>query len=241
MKQLTCEMCGSTDLLKQDGVFVCQTCGCKYSVEEARKMMIEGTVDIQGTVKIDNTEKLAKYYKLARRAKDNADFETAEKYYGLIVEEDPNDGEAVFYELYYNVQRCAYKEMSLNALRFAKSLPLIFKLIAESNKEDKMSIYNEIAIASVNLSTTLTTGFTDWFSKETDFLEKIEILKKKHNATNSIHAILCKCLFEYARENDELMNYLVLRLCEDIINDQDNQGTVFYEVALSIIEQIKPE
>ena len=25
MKQLTCEMCGSTDLVKQDGIFVCQT------------------------------------------------------------------------------------------------------------------------------------------------------------------------------------------------------------------------
>ena len=41
MKQLTCEMCGSTDLIKQDGVFVCQTCGCKYSIEEAKKMLIE--------------------------------------------------------------------------------------------------------------------------------------------------------------------------------------------------------
>ena len=41
MKQLTCEMCGSTELMKQDGVFVCQTCGTKYSVEEAKKMMVE--------------------------------------------------------------------------------------------------------------------------------------------------------------------------------------------------------
>ena len=41
MKKLVCEMCGSNDLLKQDGVFVCQSCGCKYSVEEARKMMME--------------------------------------------------------------------------------------------------------------------------------------------------------------------------------------------------------
>ena len=46
MKRLTCEMCGSTDLIKQDGVFVCQTCGCKYSIEEAKKMMVEGTVDV---------------------------------------------------------------------------------------------------------------------------------------------------------------------------------------------------
>lgn len=37
MKRLTCEMCGSTDLIKQDGAFVCQTCGCKYSIEEAKR------------------------------------------------------------------------------------------------------------------------------------------------------------------------------------------------------------
>lgn len=42
MKQLTCEMCGGNDLIKQDGAFVCQSCGCKYSVEEAKRIMIEG-------------------------------------------------------------------------------------------------------------------------------------------------------------------------------------------------------
>ena len=41
--------------MKQDGAFVCQNCGMKYSVEEAKKMMIEGTVDVQGTVKVDNS------------------------------------------------------------------------------------------------------------------------------------------------------------------------------------------
>jgi len=56
MKQLTCEMCGGTDLVKDGGVFVCQTCGCKYSVEEAKKMMIEGVVEVTGTVRIDDTE-----------------------------------------------------------------------------------------------------------------------------------------------------------------------------------------
>ena len=38
MKALTCEMCGSTDLIKDGGVFVCQSCGTKYTVEEAKKM-----------------------------------------------------------------------------------------------------------------------------------------------------------------------------------------------------------
>lgn len=48
MKQIVCEMCGNNDLIKQDGVYVCQYCGTKYTVEEARKMMVEGTVDVQG-------------------------------------------------------------------------------------------------------------------------------------------------------------------------------------------------
>ena len=41
MKALVCEMCNSNDIVKQDGYYVCQTCGTKYSVEEARKLMIE--------------------------------------------------------------------------------------------------------------------------------------------------------------------------------------------------------
>ena len=81
MKQLTCEMCGSTDLMKDGGVFVCQSCGCKYSVEEARKMMVEGTVDVTGTVKVDTSDELKNLYELARRAKIDNNSENAQKYY----------------------------------------------------------------------------------------------------------------------------------------------------------------
>ena len=41
MKQIRCEMCGNSDLIKQDGVFVCQFCGAKYTLEEAKKLLIE--------------------------------------------------------------------------------------------------------------------------------------------------------------------------------------------------------
>lgn len=100
MKQLTCEMCGSTDLLKQDGVFVCQSCGCKYSVEEARKMMIEGTVDIQGTVTVDNSAFVKKYLENARRAKEKEDWQETEKYYNMVEQNDPDNIEAIFYSAY---------------------------------------------------------------------------------------------------------------------------------------------
>lgn len=100
MKQLSCEMCGGNDLIKQDGVYVCQYCGMKYSVEEAKKMMIEGTVDVQGTVKVDNSAFVQKYLANARRAKQKEDWEETEKYYNMVEQNDPTNIEAIFYSSY---------------------------------------------------------------------------------------------------------------------------------------------
>ncbi|MDY5940713.1 MAG: TFIIB-type zinc finger domain-containing protein [Eubacteriales bacterium] len=100
MKQLTCEMCGSTDLVKQEGVFVCQSCGTKYSVEEARKMMVEGTVEVRGTVTVDNSSAVEKYVANARRALDKQDWEEVEKYYNLVEQNSTNNIEAVFFSSY---------------------------------------------------------------------------------------------------------------------------------------------
>lgn len=101
MKQLTCEMCGSTDLMKQDGVFVCQTCGCKYSVEDAKRMMIEGSVDVSGsTVKVDNSAFVEKYLSNARRAYSKEDWEEVEKYYNMVEQNAPTNMEAVFFSAF---------------------------------------------------------------------------------------------------------------------------------------------
>lgn len=105
MKQLTCEMCGGTDLMKQDGAFVCQNCGMKYSVEEAKKMMIEGTVDVQGTVKVDNTAFVERYLANARRAKEKEDWPETEKYYNMVEQNDPTNIEAVFYSTFARVKQ----------------------------------------------------------------------------------------------------------------------------------------
>lgn len=100
MKRLTCEMCGGTDLIKQDGVFVCQNCGMKYSVEDAKKMMIEGTVDVKGTVQVDNSAFVQKYLTNANRALEKEDWEEVEKYYNMVEQNSPQNMEAVFFSSY---------------------------------------------------------------------------------------------------------------------------------------------
>lgn len=95
MKQLTCEMCGSTDLIKQDGVFVCQSCGCKYSVEEAKKLMIDGTVDVSGsTVFIDNTKQVESNLKRAKQYETQGNNFFAMEYYNKALDLDADNIEA---------------------------------------------------------------------------------------------------------------------------------------------------
>ncbi|MBQ8931959.1 MAG: hypothetical protein IJ045_05955 [Ruminiclostridium sp.] len=100
MGKIICEMCGNSDLLKDGDYFVCQFCSAKYTVEDARKMMIEGTVDVQGTVKVDNSDFIQKYLQNARRAKQKEDWEEVTKYYNLVEQNDPKNIEAIFYSAY---------------------------------------------------------------------------------------------------------------------------------------------
>lgn len=96
MKALKCEMCGSNDVVKQDGLYVCQNCGTKYSVEEARKMMIEGMVEVQGTVKIDKSNETDNLLQLAQEAISSVNGEEAYSYANRVLEIEPNNAQAWF-------------------------------------------------------------------------------------------------------------------------------------------------
>ena len=38
MKKLVCDLCGESDFVKVDGMFECQVCGAKYSVDQAKTL-----------------------------------------------------------------------------------------------------------------------------------------------------------------------------------------------------------
>ncbi|MDO4989162.1 MAG: hypothetical protein Q4E45_01520 [Eubacteriales bacterium] len=92
MAAIMCELCGSNDVVKQGEYFVCQHCGTKYTVEDAKKLI--------GTVKIDNSDFVQKYLQNARRAKEKEDWDETEKYYNMVEQNDPDNIEAIFYSAY---------------------------------------------------------------------------------------------------------------------------------------------
>ena len=91
MKALICELCGGNRLVKENGYFICENCGTKYSLEEAKKMMIEGTVQVTGTVKVDDSDKIKNYYMMAQNALKVKNFREAEDYANRIIEAYPNN------------------------------------------------------------------------------------------------------------------------------------------------------
>lgn len=160
MKQLTCEMCGSTDLMKQDGVFVCQTCGCKYSVEEARKMMVEGKVDVSGsTVKVDTSAELVNLYQIARRAKDDNDGEKAIQYYDMVLMRDPASWEAYFFLAYFRAMECKIGEIRSAAISLSNCEDTVLKMIrTHVPEEEQEAAVQEVVERSIYAANALANG-----------------------------------------------------------------------------------
>ena len=135
MKQLTCEMCGSTEMLKQDGVFVCQTCGTKYTVEEAKKMMVEGTVEVQGNVQVQNAAQLENLLKLAHSSFESKNYAQAEEFCNQVIAMDDQNydawklkGEAINYQINSNNQRI---------LEVYNCIMTSYRVLDDEQKEEK--------------------------------------------------------------------------------------------------------
>lgn len=153
MKALTCEMCGSTNLVKQDGVFVCQSCGTKYSVEEAKRMMVDGTVDVKGTVKVDTSDELKNLYEIARRAKDSGNSENAAKYYDMILVKDPSSWEANFYVVYYKAMSCTIGQIENAGYSVMNCLPSVVDLVQANVPEDEQElVYTELMLRCCSIA-----------------------------------------------------------------------------------------
>ena len=94
IRPIVCELCGGNNLIKENGFFTCQHCGTKYTLEEARKMMIEGTVQVAGTVRVDNSGKIGNFLMMANSAFSVENYKEAEEYANKVIEIDPHNSEA---------------------------------------------------------------------------------------------------------------------------------------------------
>ena len=112
MKAIVCEMCDGRNLIKEAGFYVCQNCGTKYSVEEAKKLVVE----ISGPVQVDKTADLSNLKSLAVQSVNNKDYEKAQSYYEQILLIEPNNWEASFLSAVLNVANNPSKKSDLSII-----------------------------------------------------------------------------------------------------------------------------
>lgn len=217
MKKLTCEMCGSTDLMKQDGVFVCQTCGTKYSVEEAKKMMVEGTVEVAGTVKVDDTAKIENYYTMAESAYNAGNKQEAENYCNKIIEIDSTN-----YKAWFTKGKAAGWQSTLKNIRIEESVNCFTKAIDNAPENEIEEIKKQSASEIASLSTALMRLCCDNFAKYPSEDNKEDILNSLTMSKMYSLLLLAKCGVaptEFYKEVATLMNTAVCDAWQNIITD----------------------
>lgn len=162
MKAIVCEMCGSQDMVKQDGVYVCQNCGTKYSPDDAKKLMVE----ISGSISVDNSKKVENYYQLARQAREANNKEDAAKYYDLIRQESPDDWEANFFAVYYSCMQTNIAGIPNAASKIGDSAVQAIRLVhkgKDNNNADR--IIPQITLSVMNAALTMRKATTDHYNK----------------------------------------------------------------------------
>ena len=155
MKKITCELCGSNNIVKQGGMFVCQNCGTKYSLEEAKKMMNEGTV------KVDNTNMIENYLEIANRAFQSSNSTEAESYCNKVIEIDPNNYRALMLK-----GKAAGWQTTIQNNRFTEAINCFCSAIKNAPDKEKKALINEAKSQVENLSSALMkvqgNRFTKW-------------------------------------------------------------------------------
>ena len=131
MKVIVCELCEGKEFAKQDGMFVCQGCGTKYTPDEAKAMMkeVEGDAAVSVAPAAKSNADLERYLLLARRAKDSDNSADAAKYYGMAEAEDPNNWEPAFYSVYFTAMQTNIAGISSAANLVTNCLPSVVDLI----------------------------------------------------------------------------------------------------------------
>ena len=97
MKKIFCELCEGTEFTKDNGMFVCNGCGTKYTAEEARSLMreVEGDVPVSTGAPVvgapmgnPNQAQIDNLLLLATNAYDASNLSEAENYCNRAIELD---------------------------------------------------------------------------------------------------------------------------------------------------------
>ncbi len=186
-------MCGSPGLTKMDGLFVCQSCGTRYTLEEARKLI---------TVKLDTTDEVKNLFQLARRALKDEDNENAARYYDMILLKDPNSWEAAFYVVYCKARECTINQIEDATNAITNCLDTVLELIkTHVPPQEQESACKEVHEKVMSITSLLEKAAQRTYEQ----LDSQQKLQHRNTWLNRLYAII-QCLYTLGDEMDKFFD-----------------------------------
>lgn len=214
MKKIFCEVCEG-DLIKEDEFFVCQSCGCKYTVVEVKKLISGGATgnpknksNVNKT--IDNSE-IDLLFKKGIRLYEEGKISQSKNYFLDVIDRDDSNFKAKLY-----VCLCNAWGTSVDNLKILKEIDNIINLFSEYSK--KSGINNEykenLEIASLQMILAANASilvFQDWMKKRVEeYKLNIKSLMGRTNSYNIQQATVVKNKFDASiKQNQVLFNKMV--------------------------------
>lgn len=195
MKAMVCEMCNSNDIQKQDGLYVCQVCGTKYSVEEAKKLMIDGTVNVVGTVSIDNSASYDRIIELARDAYNDKRFDSAYDYYCQAVD--------IHQDVVENVLRQGLSILAKEAIQSSVPSSCTNRVIRAIDLIKQMSSCEEKSTAIISGVEDLNSACAESKKYLTEEINSLKLQKMKARSAGDILADLGRPAFVVSQNQAE--------------------------------------
>lgn len=216
LKPAICTQCGGqieVDDSKEAGI--CQFCGTAFITEKVIHQYVTqnnfagATINIQGGVDDENL------YMLARRAVEQNNVADILKYYGQLVERNPNDWEAVFYSSFFKGDDA----IVLPNLELA--LNLLFDSVVITKKGNYEEIFNKVdKIISL---------FERKYGKNSTYSDEISL--------KSFQDILLKLLDNQIIHNNNKLNWnlcLILNLILVIELEFENYFEYYYHLRTAL-------
>lgn len=188
LRRLQCDLCNGTEFTKEEEFFVCDFCRTKYSPETARKMMIQGTVEVAGTVQVDRASEVANLVLLSKTALAHGSAEESFDYANRALTIDSTNWEAWRCKADAATGMATFEDLRVSEFLGAIDAALSFapqdsrddlqRQWAEELRERGVELY----VASVGqLNRFSWTGELEWSRHVNRSLETLRVLDKSYN------------------------------------------------------------
>lgn len=172
MKKIVCDLCESTEFTKEGGFFICQGCGTKYSLEEAKAMMreVEGSAPVSTGAPVTavpmgnpNQQQIDNILVLATTAYEAQNYAEAENYCNQAVVLD-----AMCYKAWNLKGKAVGWQSKIDNLRIEEAAHSFCKAIDFAPEEEKEELKNQAVEELKKLGIALISLRKNRFSRSPD-------------------------------------------------------------------------